>query len=810
MAFTVNNHQNIFSKLKAMSPANRFNALRSQQNLGAASPFTLLTPTEFAELFPKYYLKGMPDVRGFYDAISKKKEGQELGGAGATTGATVSSSEKVTNVVKAKEIYDYLRSKGIDHNHATGIINNIKYESAFNSGAIGDHDTSGGLFQHHASRFSAMKKYVGDGWQTDWKKQVDFALTEGEMKTYLSRNYANAGDASSEFTRIFEKPANTETTAMYRSHTAGGYSDAMLGKGGEPAGGQTAGGNYEFTPKGFVVPKDKSMYDQGNEEQCATLSKGINPGLGRSSGWTIVEGPIKPGVVVATTRYNLSGADRTGAGYHTGVAMTAPDENGNFLLLEQFNGRQPQIRQVNKDSYDGGAMGGKVKFGLVQSNGRIHDEQSMEALRLGASLGDEDQRKRILSNADAIEKGGTVGAGGSGTGATGSVEYKKDQTSANDVQNNYQQQVASKVASTATVSDVMKMFPQLGQMGQMMQMISMITGKGEGVGDGEDIGKVSRPYESGGKGVHTVSSGKHDPGGVSYGEHQLASRTGTMGEYLKSPEAAPFAHYFKGMKPGSSRFNETYKKVAADNPEAFASSQHAYIKRTHYDPLEEHAKKLGFDTEHPRVKETLFSMGVQHGGAKSIVSRAKKFMGDIGDDISSQVEALFNAREKYTKGRFHQRYAQEKKDVLSYQPTATVKPAEKETIASKIAKPFKELIEPGSSMATEAKPATDGTSATEVFNRMRHMKPTAPEVKSSVESAPPTFDENWLKSQQMTPAKPDRRSMLPEPKQNMVSINPLEQRAAHMQPTPSLARAMDNARGVTSTNYTSLTKTQIG
>ena len=59
-------------------------------------------------------------------------------------------------------------------------------------------------------------------------------------------------------------------------------------------------------------------------------------------------------------------------------------------------------------------------------------------------------------------------------------------------------------------------------------------------------------------------------------------------------------------------------------------------------------------------------------------------------------------------------------------------------------------------------------------------------------------------------AKSDQHSMLMEKPQNPVSINPLEQRPAHMQPTPSMARAMDNARGVVNTSYTSLSKTNLG
>ena len=75
----------------------------------------------------------------------------------------------------------------------------------------------------------------------------------------------------------------------------------------------------------------------------------------------------------------------------------------------------------------------------------------------------------------------------------------------------------------------------------------------------------------------------------------------------------------------------------------------------------------------------------------------------------------------------------------------------------------------------------------------------------SVEFAPPD-----MKMPTMIPVAPERerRSMLETPP-SPVSINPLEQRPSHMMPTPSLARAMDRARGVVNPSYTSLTDTQI-
>ncbi len=475
MAFTVGNQkENLFSKLKNMMPAKRLDTFRSSQASGAASPFSMLTPTEFAELFPKYYLKQKPDVRGFFDALStRKRQGGEAGATGDST-ANVATGEKVTNTVRAKEIYDYLRSKNIDHVHAAGIINNMKYESAFNSGAIGDGGTSGGLFQHHASRFTAMKNYVGDDWKTNWKRQIDFALTEGDMKTYLGRNFANARDASMGFTSDFERPANTAQTAAYRASTADGYASAMEGKGGEPAGGQTPGGNYTLSTSGSVVPRNRSLYDSGNEEQCATLSKGFNPDIGRSSTWTVVPGQIKPGVVVATMRYNLPGGDRTGSGYHTGVALSAPDEKGNFLILDQSNGNAPKVRTVNANSYGGGSMGGQTSFGLISSGGRLHDEQSLEALKFAADrAGDDETKKKIMGNYEAVTKGAERGPETGGSAVT--VNQNPNAEGVPGPQSNLQQQEAVKSIQTASVGD---MFRMVGDMAGFFNRGEGLGGKG--------------------------------------------------------------------------------------------------------------------------------------------------------------------------------------------------------------------------------------------------------------------------------------------------------------------------------------------
>lgn len=155
---------------------------------------------------------------GFLNAADKNKDNDDW--------SQYTGGEKLTNPVKAQEIYRYLLSKGISENQAKGIVNNIQYESGFNSAAEGDHDKLGqpqsfGLFQHNmgAGRAQKMFKAVGTDWKTDWKGQIDFALTEPEMKTYLDKSYASPAEASRAFTLDFEKPKDSENKANERLKT---------------------------------------------------------------------------------------------------------------------------------------------------------------------------------------------------------------------------------------------------------------------------------------------------------------------------------------------------------------------------------------------------------------------------------------------------------------------------------------------------------------------------------------------------------------------------------------------------------------
>ena len=110
-----------------------------------------------------------------------------------------------TGSINKNEVSSYLKSK-MDDNHRLGILANIEGEPHFQPGVLGDKNTSGGLFQHHNERFTNMVNYVGSDWATDWKNQIDFALSEPEGKQYLATRFRTPEQATEWWVRNFERP----------------------------------------------------------------------------------------------------------------------------------------------------------------------------------------------------------------------------------------------------------------------------------------------------------------------------------------------------------------------------------------------------------------------------------------------------------------------------------------------------------------------------------------------------------------------------------------------------------------------------
>lgn len=138
------------------------------------------------------------------------------------------------------------------------------------------------------------------------------------------------------------------------------------------------------------------------------------------------------------------------------------------------------------------------------------------------------------------------------------------------------------------------------------------------------LGELSAKYETGGRGPGTVSTGAGDPGGVSYGSYQMASKMGVPTRFV-TQTGFPWLSDFQDLQAGTAPFTACWKRIAAAETDAFQRAQHAFIKRSHYDVLAAkilHDDGLDVNKRCRALQDVIWSTAVQHGGATPIVHRA--------------------------------------------------------------------------------------------------------------------------------------------------------------------------------------------
>lgn len=111
---------------------------------------------------------------------------------------------------RQKEIYDYLVNvKKLNDVQALGLMANIMRESSFRTdpglGGAGEI----GMFQWNpqVGRAQKMEKAVPD-WRTNWKGQIDYALTEFTGPQYVAKSFRNAQEAADWWMNNWEKPGD--------------------------------------------------------------------------------------------------------------------------------------------------------------------------------------------------------------------------------------------------------------------------------------------------------------------------------------------------------------------------------------------------------------------------------------------------------------------------------------------------------------------------------------------------------------------------------------------------------------------------
>ena len=144
----------------------------------------------------------------------------------------------ITGMTQSEAVcFTFFKDHGLNDAAACGILGNIKAESNFRTGAIGDKGTSFGICQWHNNRGTAMKNMAGANWDTNLSGQLTylwFELCNGYRDKVLIplQNVPNSVEgtrqAADVFVRKFEVPANVDESSKKRQANAVAYYNLLV------------------------------------------------------------------------------------------------------------------------------------------------------------------------------------------------------------------------------------------------------------------------------------------------------------------------------------------------------------------------------------------------------------------------------------------------------------------------------------------------------------------------------------------------------------------------------------------------------
>lgn len=160
------------------------------------------------------------------EEINKKSMVEEAGGPGADgEPGGIAGGEYGAYAPSGieKQIYDYLINvKKMNDFQALGLMANISRESSFIPNNREPGGTGVGLFQWSHGRVAPFMKAVPD-WETNWKAQIDYALSEPENLSlvkpgaYQSKQFKSAQEAADWWMNEWERPRDPSSGSKKHS-----------------------------------------------------------------------------------------------------------------------------------------------------------------------------------------------------------------------------------------------------------------------------------------------------------------------------------------------------------------------------------------------------------------------------------------------------------------------------------------------------------------------------------------------------------------------------------------------------------------
>jgi len=184
----------------------------------------------------------------------------------------------------------YFQAQGWSREQAAGLAANIKRESAFNAGAVGDNGKAYGIAQWHPDRQAEFQKKFGKPIQgsslEDQMAFMHYELTQGNERGAGAklRGTSNAAAAAAAVSMHYERPADRAGEAAKRGQLAlamlGGVPGASQAAAGAGAG-QVAQGNLAGAP-GAGSRSVETHIGEVKVYSAATDANGIAKDMGKS------------------------------------------------------------------------------------------------------------------------------------------------------------------------------------------------------------------------------------------------------------------------------------------------------------------------------------------------------------------------------------------------------------------------------------------------------------------------------------------------------------------------------------------------
>lgn len=184
----------------------------------------------------------------------------------------------------------YFQAQGWSREQAAGLAANIKRESAFNAGAVGDNGKAYGIAQWHPDRQAEFQKKFGKPIQGSTLEEqmafMHYELTQGNERVAGAklRGTSSAAEAAAAVSMHYERPADRAGEAAKRGQMAlamlGGVPGASQAAAGAGAG-QVAQGNLAGAP-GAGNRSVETHIGEVKVYSAATDANGIAKDMGKS------------------------------------------------------------------------------------------------------------------------------------------------------------------------------------------------------------------------------------------------------------------------------------------------------------------------------------------------------------------------------------------------------------------------------------------------------------------------------------------------------------------------------------------------